>query len=238
MLADRFDVLAVTLPGHTGGPPLPEGNSIEIVVDQLEAILDETGWESAHLVGFSLGGWLSLELAQRGRARTVTAISPGGATTEKHTRESRRIRQLFARLHLGARIVLARAEELLRRPGFRRLAFRDQMVDGGLVPPAEALDLMRAFAETPVFKRFLGEIGSDGSGLHDLDEVRVPVTILWGERDRVLPERYHGPFFRSNLPEARFEVLPDAGHVPFWEARNRIVAAVGETVDRAGVRSS
>lgn len=78
--------------GHTDGPPLPEGDSIPLLVDALEAMLDEVGWPDAYLVGFSLGGWLSLELAKRGRARTVTAVSPGGGETQNHDRESRRIR--------------------------------------------------------------------------------------------------------------------------------------------------
>ena len=42
------------------------------------------GFDSAHLAGNSLGGWIALELARRGRARTVTAISPAGL---QHARE-------------------------------------------------------------------------------------------------------------------------------------------------------
>ena len=115
-LAQEYDVLAVTLPGHTDGPPLPEGDSIPLLLDALEAMLDEVGWRDAHLVGFSLGGWLSLELAKRGRARTVTAVSPGGAETERHDSESRRIKWLFARLHIGARMMLPLTDDMCRRP--------------------------------------------------------------------------------------------------------------------------
>ena len=41
-------------------------------------LIDELGVDTAHFVGNSMGGALSLEMAKRGRARSVVAISPGG----------------------------------------------------------------------------------------------------------------------------------------------------------------
>ena len=234
-LADELDVLAVTLPGHTRGPALPPGPSIPALLDGLEAMLDEVGWATAHLAGFSLGGWLSLELAKRGRARSVTAFAPGGATTERDARERRRIRALFARLHRAAALAAPRADALCRRPRYRRVALRDQMVDGARLRPQEAADLMHDFVATPVFRRFLGEIGS-GEGLADLDRIDVPVTVVWGERDRVLPPRLHLPFFLEGLPRARFETLPRAGHVPFWEAEDAVLSAIVRQVSEAAAQ--
>ena len=48
-------------------------------MDDLERLLDELGLAKAHLAGNSLGGWAALELARRGRALTVCALSPAGA---------------------------------------------------------------------------------------------------------------------------------------------------------------
>ena len=81
MLEQHHDVWAVTMPGHLGGPPLPDGGfSIDVVVDALIEQLDELGIdEDPHVVGNSLGGWAALELARRGRARSVVALSPAGA---------------------------------------------------------------------------------------------------------------------------------------------------------------
>ena len=39
--------------------------------------MDEAGFETAHIVGNSLGGYLALQLAARGRARSVVALAPG-----------------------------------------------------------------------------------------------------------------------------------------------------------------
>ena len=233
-LADEgFDVLAPTLAGHTGGPPLPEGESIPLLTDALETMLDDVGWsDPVHVAGFSLGGWLSLELAKRGRARTVTAIAPGGAKTERHDREAKRIKRQFATQHAAAVRFGPRLESLARRPRYRRFSLRDQMVDGSRVPPREAADMTRRFAATPVFKRFLGEIGTP-PGLVGLDAVDVPVTILWGERDRVLPQRLHEPFFRAQLPRASFRTLERAGHVPFWDAPGPVVEGIVAGTRRA-----
>src|SRR3954453_2105201 len=80
-LVPRFDVIAPTLRGHDGGADLPphgEPPPIARAADFLEEHLDMLGVGTAHLAGNSLGGALALELAKRGRARSVVGISPGG----------------------------------------------------------------------------------------------------------------------------------------------------------------
>lgn len=74
-------------------------------------------------------------------------------------------------------MMLPLADDLCRRPRFRKLAMQDQTVDGSKLKPRESAAMIRAFATTPVFKRFLAEIGG-GAGLSELDRVLVPVTIL------------------------------------------------------------
>jgi pimeloyl-ACP methyl ester carboxylesterase len=74
-------VFALTLPGHAGGPPLPAEDppSVAALVDGVAAELDRLGIDKAHFAGNSLGGWISLELARRGRARSVVLFGPAGA---------------------------------------------------------------------------------------------------------------------------------------------------------------
>jgi pimeloyl-ACP methyl ester carboxylesterase len=76
------DVLAPALPGHLGGPPFDPD-----LAGHLERVLDEAGVEKAHLVGNSLGGYLALVLAARGRAKTVVALSPAGGASHVETLE-------------------------------------------------------------------------------------------------------------------------------------------------------
>ena len=79
-LERRHDVLALTLPGHAGGPPLPDAaaTTTTTIAELVELALDEAGIETAHLVGNSLGGFVALQLAARGRARSVVALAPAG----------------------------------------------------------------------------------------------------------------------------------------------------------------
>ena len=68
------------LPGFGRSEPLPESvdSTPEALADAVEREMLGAGFDTAHISGNSLGGWIALELARRGRARTVTAISPAG----------------------------------------------------------------------------------------------------------------------------------------------------------------
>ena len=79
---ERFhDVLAVTLPGHAGGPLIDRPVDSALLADGVEWAMDEAGIADAHLVGNSLGGFVALTLAARGRARSVVALAPAGGWT-------------------------------------------------------------------------------------------------------------------------------------------------------------
>ena len=67
-LERRHDVLAPTLLGHAGGPALDGEVSGALVADAVERAMDEAGFATAHIVGNSLGGFVALQLAARGRA--------------------------------------------------------------------------------------------------------------------------------------------------------------------------
>src|ERR1700727_821399 len=98
-LVARYEVIAPTLAGHNGGPAYPSGMSLKKVADagdSLERHLDELGVGTAHFVGNSMGGSLALELAKRGRARSVVAIAPAGGWTPGDG-ESQRLGRFFAR---------------------------------------------------------------------------------------------------------------------------------------------
>jgi pimeloyl-ACP methyl ester carboxylesterase len=77
-LERRHDVLAPTLLGHAGGPPLEGEVSDVLLADAVERAMDDAGFETAHIAGNSLGGFVALQLAARGRARSVVAFAPAG----------------------------------------------------------------------------------------------------------------------------------------------------------------
>ena len=79
-LADRYDVIAIDLPGFGDSGPAPDGvePTPEWLAGAVAGLLDELGIGAAHLVGNSLGGWVALELAAIRPASSVVLLSPAG----------------------------------------------------------------------------------------------------------------------------------------------------------------
>src|ERR1700688_1920640 len=77
-LEPHHDVIVPTLAGHGGGPPLdPDiAPSVHALADGIEIELDRLGLQKVHIAGNSLGGWVVIELARRGRALSLVLFSP------------------------------------------------------------------------------------------------------------------------------------------------------------------
>ena len=223
-------VFAPTLPGHAGGPPLDRGSmSIPAMVDIIEGQLDARGIGQAHLVGSSLGGWLSLELAVRGRALSVVGVCPAGGW-EDSSRELRRIVRYFRRND----IMLHYARPLLRtvaaRPRARRLALRDVIADPSGVTATEALQLFEGAAECTIVEEAL-HLTSTNQMFTELGEIDVPVRIAYGTRDRIV--RWPNCYVRMRrmLPTAEFVALKGLGHLPMWEDPELVTRIILEVSD-------
>jgi pimeloyl-ACP methyl ester carboxylesterase len=232
-LAARYEVIAPTLSGHRGGPPYPSGASLRKVADagdSLEQHLDELGVGTAHVVGNSMGGSLALELAKRGRARSVVTLSPGGGW-ELGSAEPERIARFFARQMRMIRASQRQIARVVARPGARRLALRDIMRHGELVQPADAVDISLDPLGCTVVDDVLASLRGGHAHLEDLDQVSAPTLIAWAERDRILPLATCSARFRREIPEAEFRVLPHVGHVPMWDDSRLIVKTIVDWVD-------
>ena len=77
-LERRHEVLALTLAGHAGGPPIVGSVGDALFADEVERAMDAVGFGVVDIVGNSLGGRVALQLAARGRARTAVAFAPAG----------------------------------------------------------------------------------------------------------------------------------------------------------------
>jgi pimeloyl-ACP methyl ester carboxylesterase len=230
-LVPRFDVIAPTLHGHDGGPVLPDGvkaKSLGEAADHVEQQLDELGVGDAHFAGNSMGGALSLELAKRGRARSVVAISPGGGWREDDREEAERIVRWFTRNQKLARVSAPRAETIMRRPGARRLALRDVMTRGDQVPAQEAVQLVRSSVACTVVDDVFATIRSGTGLMRDMDRIDCPVLVAWGDKDRILPLVKHGPRFRDEIPGVEFRVWKGVGHTPMWDDPGLIASTIAD----------
>jgi pimeloyl-ACP methyl ester carboxylesterase len=215
----------MTLPGHDGGCPLPPGTepTVAALTDLLVAELAKRGIRTAHLVGNSLGGWLALELARRGVARSVVVFSPAGAWSTPHdyAKVARSFRVLFALVP----IVIAATTWFLRSASLRRMLSRLTMEHGNRIPAANFRAMLRAVARTRMLPRLLETMGRDGP-IEPLAAGCVPIRVVWGEQDQVIPfERYGRPMV-ERIAEVERMILPGVGHVPMYDDPEAVSAAI------------
>jgi pimeloyl-ACP methyl ester carboxylesterase len=223
------DVFVPTLPGHLGGPALDPvlPVSIDALADGVEQSIEAAGLQTAHFAGNSLGGWLAIELARRGRARSVVAFSPaGGWLTD---RDLRRVILLLS----GARALLARREALrldglIRRPGFRRLAFRQAMQRGDLIPALDALELVAAADGCNAYDGFVRWIRGTQPIAAFPDGLPCHVRIAWGDHDRTIPFRRYGRPVLDALAGAEHVAVRGVGHVPMYDDPQLVVKTILE----------
>ena len=236
-LVPRFEVIAPTLHGHDGGPvPDSPAHTLAAGADHFESQLDELGIDTAHFVGNSMGGAISLELAKRGRARSVVAISPGGGWEEHDTAETERIIRWFTRTQRLGRATARYTPRVMRRPGMRRMALRDVMTRGDQVPAEDAVALARSSIRCSVVDDVFETIRCGSARVVDLDRIGCPVLVLWGDRDRILPMKRHADRFRREIPGVDFRVLRGAGHTPMWDAPGLLSRTISEFAETAESR--
>lgn len=217
-LSAERDVLAPTLPDHLGSPPLPSGTAptFQAWADAVEETLDDSGWERPDIVGNSLGGLLALELASRGRARSVVGVSPAGMWTQE---EAEGFIKQSTRMHRPVRVALPIMRRLVRTDRGRRILMEDSCVDPTRIPPVEAARLLAGFAFCDVAGQLAANTRPDGSmnRIEALDQVRCPVLVLHPTGDRIM-SREHAERFLVELPQAELRELPDCGHTAMFDA--------------------
>ncbi|MBF6062880.1 alpha/beta fold hydrolase [Nocardia terpenica] len=218
-------VFAPTLPGHRGGPPARHPETLAALTDFVAAAMDENGWRTAHLVGNSLGGWLALELAARGRARSVTAIAPAGmwdSDAQAGARLIRKFRAFAPMIGIGPG---GTGHSMVRSLVVPLLAHHPALVPNRLATAVSA---------APAHCTIIDDLAEDAAlttGFTRFDDIDAPTTLLFPEHDRVLPPRYHTR--ATALPTIDARTLPDVGHVPMLDAPTLITTEIRTTIARA-----
>ena len=210
-LESEHDVLAVTLAGHAGGPPIEGEVGAVALTDAAERAMDAAGFERAHLVGCSLGGYVALQLAARGRAETVVALAPAGgwAPGDESFRETLAFFRTMQDLLLAA---VPHAEAILASPEGRRRATEFATVNFEHIPADLLAHQMRGAAGCKAAVPLIEYAERQGWSL-DAERIECPVRVIWGTEDRLLPWPAAAARFRNEwLPRADWVVLEDVGH--------------------------
>ena len=227
LLERRFDVLALDLPGFGHSPPLPPGieSTPAALADAVERAMDDAGFVRAAVCGNSLGGWIALELARRGRATAVVAISPAGL---QHAREKGWGRNILLAMRWLARNAPAPEALLRTRPG-RTLYAGPAIARPWRLDADDLAEVLRLFGDAP---GFLATLPHTFSGqVRGLDEIEVPVLLLWGTRDLILLPRQARRFERL-VQDGELHYLKGLGHTPMSDDPQLLADAIADFAAR------
>ncbi len=211
-LARSHDVLALTLAGHTGGPPLVGPVTTNVLADAVAAAMDAAGMATAHIVGNSLGGYVALQLAERGRARTVTVFAPAGGWLPGAAGFAETIGS-FTRLQEQMRLAAPSASRIAATTAGRRSATRLIVVNSDHIPAELIAHQMLGIAACPAVRPMVAHALEVGYPL-DPERVTCPVRMVWGSDDLLLPLPHAATRYRDWFPGADWIELDDVGHCP------------------------
>jgi pimeloyl-ACP methyl ester carboxylesterase len=230
-LIERFDVVAVDLPGFGESPPVPPDVEPHpaCLAATVADLLDELGIDRPHLVGNSLGGWVALELARRRPVSSLTLLSPAGlwrGGTPLYCRASLRLTRYACRHAPRA---------LSRLVGYRwgRTVLLGQIHGRpARMTPDQARAEIEAMGTAPGFDATLAATArrhqTAGPALD------APVVVAFGSRDRVLLP--HQSRHLDQLPPGtQSAALPGCGHVPMADDPAAVVTLITAAVT-AGLR--
>ncbi len=230
LLEHRHDLYVPTLPGHRGAPQVPAGADFPAVADALERMLDAAGIGRAHLVGNSLGGWLALELARRGRATSVVAFSPAGSW-----QDARDLRRLAMLMRNGRRLGVTRlATLLMQHDRLRRNLMRMASERADLIPASELAGILEDLRYCQAMDGILAGMTRHGQIRAPVVAVDCPVRLVWPARDRTIPFERYGRSLVELIPDVDLVTLPGIGHVPMYDDPPLVATTITDFTDRHG----
>lgn len=222
LLTRAHDVLALDLPGFGSAPPLiDEAPTVGALADAVERELDRAGLGRVHVAGNSIGGWIALELARRGRASSVVAICPSGLETPAERAGVIAMNELMRARNVAA---TPTASFMTADPVSRSAMIGALHGRPWRVPAAEATAEIRDFGNAPGFQATL--FSTTGSRIATgLSDIRVPASVCFGTRDLMIGA-LTAPRFATAIPGARLVALPGCGHVPMADDPGLVASAI------------
>ena len=223
LLALHRRVLVPDLPGHGGTEPLPQLESLSGLALHVAAVAAHEGMAPAAVLGYSMGGPVSLRLAVE-RPEAISAlilVAPAGIVSTTRRAEI----WLVAVSALRPARKIARFRGLLaRRPNLRLPVFGYWGAeDPRLLSPESVVGFLAAQPEhTDVEGAARALLRDDPRP--DLGRMSCPTAVVWGARDRLIP--LEDGFEYARRLRCPLRVLPAAGHLVVGECPEELAAVV------------
>jgi pimeloyl-ACP methyl ester carboxylesterase len=200
------------VPSLPGFPGAAGHDRLDDLMDWVSAALDlieESGLDGMDLVGLSVGGMLSAEIAALGRVRRLVLVAPFGLFEERDP-----VADPFARKPREVAALLS-----ARPHAFEALRDPPESED-----PAEWMIALSRADEAAA--RLLWPLGDRGLSKR-LHRIRTPTLVVWGDEDRVIPPSYAERFARA-IAGASVRRIGGAGHLVDVDAPRELAAAIEE----------
>jgi pimeloyl-ACP methyl ester carboxylesterase len=205
-LSKHFRVFAPSHPGFGASGKPDHLNSMEDLVFFYLDLIEELQLSDLIVVGVSFGGWIAAELATRGTGRISKLVLIDAVGVKFSGRETRDIKDIFATsLEEIPEIFFhdqAKAMALLGNFDFKNMSLESTT---RFARNREAL-LLFGWSPTLYNPKLLGR----------LYRVHVPVLVLWGADDAVVPVEY-GKKYAASFSDGKFAVVKNAGHYGYLE---------------------
>jgi pimeloyl-ACP methyl ester carboxylesterase len=220
-LAAERDVLCVDLPGFGDSPVLAsEAPTVDALARAVVGWWAELGLERPHVAGNSLGGGIALELARMDAVASATALSPIGFW---NAWESRYGRIMLHTTHFAATRLGPQMRALARTPAGRQATAGLMYGRPARRDAADLVEDLVQLARAPGWDATLPQ--ARAYAFERGEELRVPATIGWGTRDRLLIPR-QAQRARAALPQGRHVPLPGCGHIPMSDDPEGVAALI------------
>ena len=229
-LKGKFRVIRVDLPGHGLTGPNPTGDySNAAFAGVVDSVANRLGADHFTLVGHSMGGGVALTyaLSHQDRVERLVLIDAAGGPVSKDT--SLPIAFTIAKIPVLSslmNVITPRSfvEQSVRQSMANQNVIDDKMVDRYwdlfLYPGNREATTTRFQAAPTLFKPT------------DLQQLRLPTLILWGNQDQIFPKPT-GEWFAANIPSAKLVTYDGVGHLPMQETAER---SVQDVIDWMGVK--
>jgi pimeloyl-ACP methyl ester carboxylesterase len=219
-------VVAPDLPGF-GDSPMPAGEiSIRGYGQIVDRLCAQLGFDCPVVVGNSMGGFIGAEmvLAFPTRVERLVLVAAAGLSIENMRREPLlTVARLWA---ANATWIGARGEAVVRRRRLRRAALQFLVRYPEKLSPQLTYELVEGTGK-PGFIPALEALMSY-SYRDRLSEIEIPVLVVWGENDMLVPVADADEYADLIGPNARRLVFEDTGHLAMLERPTRFNRMLSE----------